>query len=165
MILVSLFKRYNQPLTFNEITCSSSNKHAFITSVIKSLKVMHDEARIAHLDIRIENVSWDNDHHAVFIDLDRSEPIECPAKECAGKYGESLMYQVPSANWTVENLDYCQIAIMIGRIEGNVDPHNRPPNLAHQMLYVEGKFTLCLELSLTLLYVQVNIMWSGELVL
>ena len=34
-----------------------------------------------------------------------------------------------------------------------------PPNLAHpfvKKLYVEGKSTLCLELSLTLLYVQVN---------
>ena len=153
------FERYNRPLTVDEITRSSSDKHAFITSVIKSLKVLHDEARIAHLDIRIENVCWDNDQRAVFVDLDRSEHVDCPAKECVGKYGKSLMYQLPKADWTAENVDYCQIAIMIGRIEGNVDPHVVPPNLAHpfmETLYVEGKLTLCLELSLTLLYVQVN---------
>ena len=154
-----VFERYNRPLTINEIKRSRSNKHAFITSVIKSLKVLHDEARIAHLDIRIENVCWDNDHHAVFVDLDRSEPVDHLAMECVGKYRKSLMYQLPKADWTAENLDYCQIAIMIGRIEGNADPHVVPPDLAHpfvKKLYVEGKSTLCLELSLTLLYVQVN---------
>ena len=45
-------------------------KHAFIKVVIKSLQVLHDEAEIAHLDIRIENLCWDDRQHAVFIDFD-----------------------------------------------------------------------------------------------
>ena len=52
-----------------------------------------------------------------------------------------------TAAWTAWNVDYRQIAIMIGHIEGNDDPHSIPPPRLDrpfiQKLYNEGKFTIC----------------------
>lgn len=54
------------------------------------------------------------------------------------------MYPITS-KWTTKQVDYRQIAILIGHIEGNDQPHQVPPDLTSlfiQKLYNEGKCTL-----------------------
>ena len=138
------FKRYGHPLKVQGIRPC---KHAFIEAVIRSLQALHNETGIAHLDIRIENVCWDNEGHAVFIDFDRSIEKDVLIKDGVGNmYGDSLMYPA-TATWQSRpawSVDYRQIAIMIGHIEGNTNPHRVPPPLLHpfmQKLYNEGKLT------------------------
>lgn len=75
-------------------------------AVIKSLKVLHEEAGIAHLDIRIENVCWDNQQRAIFVDLDISTSLGNSAERCIG-YGNSLLYSFADC-WTAQNTDYRQ---------------------------------------------------------
>ena len=76
-------------LTVHDIR-HSDLKHSFINVVIKSLQVLLDEAGIAHLNIRIENLCWDNRQHAVFIDFNRSADKNKSTHECiGGKYGGS----------------------------------------------------------------------------
>lgn len=159
-----VFDRYSRALTVEEIA-RLDFKNRFITAVLESLKVMHEEARIAHLDIRIENICWDDQQRVVFIDLDRSAAVETPAKSCVGrKYGNSKMYLFKD-DWTAQNVDYRQVAVMIGLIEGNRSPHTISPKLTHQFiatLYNDGKLILvvCNHSFIGTPYVQVNTMKS-----
>lgn len=75
-------------------------QHLYINAVIQSLKILHEEANIAHLDIRIENICWDDQSHAVFIDLDRSADADARAEEYIARYGMS------NSNWTTKQVDY-----------------------------------------------------------
>ena len=51
------------------------------------------EKGIAHLDIRLENICWDDEGNAVFIDLDRSVSTTHKLSACVGgRYGKSWMY-------------------------------------------------------------------------
>lgn len=135
-----VFLRYGKPLTRDQIV-EGNFQHLYINAVIESLNILHEEA---HLDIRIENICWDDQSRAIFIDLDRSAGIDACAEEYIGWYGKSLMYPITS-KWTTKQVDYRQIAILIGHIEGNDQPHQVPPDLTSlfiQKLYNEGKCTL-----------------------
>ena len=157
------FKKYFPPPTVQEIR-RQNRKYRFVKAVIRSLQVLHNTIGIAHLDVRIENICWDDAQRAVFIDFDRSAKMDTLASDCVGTmYGDSLMYPTTDV-WTERaawNVDFRQIAIMIGHIEGNNNPHSTPPGLAHpfmQKLYNEGKFTRCVWIEIiSTPYVQVNI--------
>ena len=90
----------------------------------------------------------DSQSRAIFIDLDRSADSDARAEEYIGWYGKSLMYPAPihSGNWTTKQVDYRQIAIMIGHIDGNNKPHEEPPDLSIpflRKLFNEGKYIVC----------------------
>ena len=131
-----VFKKYAKPLKKEEIV---SQRKDIIECVVTSLLKLH-EAGIAHLDIRVENICWD-DGHAIFIDLDRSTEVDKDATFIFGLYGKSLMY-VNIDGWTARQLDFRQLAIMIGHIERNHDVHSVPPELNSpfvKKLYKEGE--------------------------
>ena len=96
---------------------------------------------------------------AVLIDFDRSAASDALVCTCVGWYGDSLMYPT-TAMWTERvawKVDYRQLAIMIGHIDGNNSPHSVPPPGPHpflQKLYTEGKVTRCvwIESSTLLMY-------------
>ena len=140
------FRKYRRPLTLSDIQ-RNQLKHTFVKATIESLLVLHDEVNIAHLDIRIENICWDNSDRVVFVDFDRSAPKNELVVDMllTGWYGNSLMY--PSTpDWTAEKVDFRQVAIMIGHIEGNDNPHSTPPGLDSEFvrkLFQDGKFTIC----------------------
>ena len=51
------------------------------------------EKGIAHLDIRLENICWDDEGNAVFIDPDRSVSTTHKLSACVGgRYGKLWMY-------------------------------------------------------------------------
>jgi hypothetical protein len=132
------FQRFIQPMP---ITIIQRDIVEFIDAVVNSLLKLHEEGNIAHLDIRIENICWDNEGNVIFIDLDRSATIDKPAKHIC-MYGQSLMYEHPKDDWTVKELDFRQLAIMIGHIEGNDEIHTVPPTLNtpfQEKLYSEGE--------------------------
>ena len=86
------FKKYSPPATVQEIRCQN-RKYGFVKAVIRSLQVLQYEIGIAHLDVRIENICWDDAQRAVFIDFDRSAKMDTLASDCVGTmYGDSLMY-------------------------------------------------------------------------
>ena len=116
------FKRYTPPVTVQEIRLHNC-KHGFVKAVIRALQAVH-VIGIAHLDVRIENICWDDTQRAVLIDFDRSAASDALGRTCVGKYGASLMYPT-TAMWTERaawKVDYRQLAIMIGHIDGNNSP-------------------------------------------
>ena len=103
-------------------------KHGFVKAVIRALQAVH-AIGIAHLDVRLENICWDDTQRAVLIDFDRSAASDALGRTCVGKYGASLMYPT-TALWTERaawKVDYRQLASMIGHIDGNNSPHSVPP--------------------------------------
>lgn len=88
----------------------------FVATVVKAIQCIHGH-RIAHMDIRLENICFrrqDGIGTAVLIDFDRSEDVN---KKIPGEivYGDSTMYKVGTGNssWTCENTDWRQLAILI----------------------------------------------------
>ena len=81
---------------------------------------------------------------------------------CWGKVWGLLMYPTTVA-WTARNVDYRQIAIMIGHIEGNDNPHSIPPQIGHLFRSCIMKVNLqfvCSAIIIGTFYVQVNMMQS-----
>lgn len=68
----------------------------------------------AHLDIRLENVCFcPLTGQVILIDLDRSRPKISSANQYSLTYGKSTMYTPAAPEWTAENLDWRQLAIML----------------------------------------------------
>ncbi len=81
----------------------------FVKDVVEAITELHDVG-MAHLDIRLENVCYNDSGHAILIDLGRSvETTEIKFKS----YGNSLMYCKPYKEWTAQNADWRQLAMMV----------------------------------------------------
>ena len=106
------FKLYDQPLSEEE---ARRHKVWFVSEVVKAVNELHDRAKVAHLDIRLENVCVDDEsNRLILVDLDRSRPIFVIAEDVRGLYGEDEMYWGPagSHNWPVSMLDWRQVGLM-----------------------------------------------------
>lgn len=82
---------------------------SFVEQIVKALKELHDN-EIAHLDIRLDNICFNDNDEPILIDLDRSEKVTKLAK--FNIYGKSNMYTYKEG-WTAENLDWRQLAILL----------------------------------------------------
>eukprot|EP00118_Oscarella_pearsei_P008614 m.45427 g.45427 ORF g.45427 m.45427 type:complete len:500 (+) comp33594_c0_seq1:43-1542(+) len=92
---------------------------SFFESVSKAIQALHDDLKVAHLDIRLENICFrcndDSSATAVLIDLDRAAPIHKSARNVRYCNSGSCMYKVPMAlgGFTVEQLDWRQLGILM----------------------------------------------------
>ena len=83
----------------------------FVSEVIECVNALH-KCDLAHLDIRIENVCFDDQMKAVLIDLDRSDDKNELVMNL-NSYEKSTMYQDFTPSGIAEQLDWKQVAIMI----------------------------------------------------
>ena len=106
-----IFPLYTPPKTLAEI---KHNIVPFVKGVVTALVELHRMGR-AHLDVRRENVCYDDHDQVKLIDLDRSCRISKEPSHLRSKYGYGVMYNWPitSAFSTVENVDWRQLGIMI----------------------------------------------------
>ena len=95
----------------------------FIRTTSRAVQELHEKMKLAHLDIRIDNVCFGPDNTAVLIDLDRSRPVDTLVDDLL-RYGDSAMYTTPTTSaeswWKAENLDWKQVAIMVYAIQKRV---------------------------------------------
>ena len=106
------FKLYDQSLSEDEAQC---HKVWFVSEVVKAVNELHDRAKVAHLDIRLENICVDDEsNRLILVDLDRSRPIFVIAEDVRVLYGNHEMYCGPagSHNWPVSMLDWRQVGLM-----------------------------------------------------
>ena len=106
------FKLYDQPLSEEE---AQRHKVWFVSEVVKAVNELHDRAKVAHLDIRLENICVDDEsNRLILVDLDRSRPIFVIAEDVHVLYGNHEMYWGPagSHNWPVSMLDWRQVGLM-----------------------------------------------------
>lgn len=114
-------------------------------SVVGALTELHDHGT-SHVDIRLENICFDNDNKAILSDFDRCEPVNEPV--CAKVGQPSLMYPF-HANWVYRQWDYVQLGILIARIlcpaDSSAEYHTVELALTHsflETLYREGENTI-----------------------
>ncbi len=86
-----------------------------------ALKGFHDGPKLAHLDVRRENVCVDIDlgHLYILVDLDRSCNVSFPANMAQSKYAgdkKYAMYTPLGEHWLSENLDWLQLGLMLGKL-------------------------------------------------
>lgn len=101
---------------FNALQLPISRKDAkiiffpFVEQIVRALTELHQN-KIAHLDIRLENICFSDNGEAILIDLDRSDKVTKPAEQITD-YGKSNMY-THEEGWTAKNLDWRQLAILL----------------------------------------------------
>lgn len=102
-------------ITFQE---ARDIKHQFVKAVSEALTTLHEVDGIAHLDVRFENICYE-EGSVRFIDLDRAESADWPAVNAASLY-TSEMYKVPPGEeWTVAQLDWKQLGMLIQQLENS----------------------------------------------
>ena len=106
----------------------------YVKSVVSALHELHGQG-IAHLDIRVENICFNESNHAVLIDLDCSQKA---SHSLVSRPDSGSLLYIYKDGWTYKQWDYVQLAIMIGRI---VEPainkseyHTRIPTFKHKFL-------------------------------
>ena len=117
----------------------------YLRSVVAALTELHGH-NLAHLDVRLENICFDEANRAVFIDLDRSEQ----ADSSVSFKRKSLMYTYVES-WTYKQWDWRQLGLLLVRVLQPVssaeeyhtkEPDFRNPSLEHaflRTLYHDGK--------------------------
>ncbi len=93
----------------------------YTRSLVSALKGLHDGPKLAHLDIRRENVCMDlisEPPLIVLIDLDRSCECEKPALAATALYTTATdeMYKPLNSTWTCENLDWLQLGLLLCKV-------------------------------------------------
>ena len=87
----------------------------FISEVHIALTELHQSYFLAHLDVRLENICFNQTAQPVLIDLDRAVQVDTLALELLEMdkvCGDSLLYgrpvEVPADQWTVQHSDWKQ---------------------------------------------------------
>eukprot|EP00118_Oscarella_pearsei_P015236 m.136325 g.136325 ORF g.136325 m.136325 type:complete len:473 (+) comp38175_c0_seq6:929-2347(+) len=93
-------------------------------SVSKAVEQMHEQLKISHLDIGLENICFRCDEAnctatAVLIDLDGSVECDKPANELKFS-GSGSTCQVPRDGFTAEMIDWRQFGIMLWYVENGI---------------------------------------------
>ena len=132
------FDLVNRPLT-----CAEARYYLilFASSVKDALASIH-QREIAHLDIRLENICFDETcSKALLIDLDRSVSstmFSSGISYLSETFGNSVMYTIPSTfppNADHSNVDWRQFGIMLCYIlEPNEDYHYTEPTTQNDFL-------------------------------
>ena len=136
-----MFERCSKPLTPQQAKRIIVD---FTSHVVSAINEIHN-ALIAHLDIRLENICFKDDDVAL-IDFDRSQRTTNMAKFLQSSWGSSVMYTLPDpdSDWTVDKMDWRQLAIMILAILNDTPAeqyHLEPTNFRHAFfhkMYTEG---------------------------
>ncbi len=139
------YKALNVPATKEE---ARAVLRTFVHDLVEAITELH-EVGYAHLDIRLENVCFNECGHVILIDLDRSDDITSSSFD---NYGSSQMYQSENALWVAENYDWKQLSILIHYIlnEEIVDYHeiqifsDTYSDLFLYTLFSEGKAYVCI---------------------
>ena len=102
-----------------------------VSGVHEGLQVLHCKYLYSHLDIRLPNICWSNEE-PVLIDFDRGLEINTRADKACSRYPNSVMYKPLSNTWTVSNLDYLQLGILVCRVmlQSNEDYHEALPTMS-----------------------------------
>ena len=134
------FERCSEPLTVHQ---GKENIVDLTSAVVDAIDELHMHG-IAHLDIRLENICFKN-YQAVLIDFDRSLPTNESTELLSFSLGPSVMYSSPpDADWTVDKLDWKQLAIMVLSILNETPPkdyHKVPTQYRDpffRKMYMEG---------------------------
>ena len=114
---------YNKQKSYEEIR--RDGLVPFLNQVSKAVNELHS-LDLCHLDIRIDNICFTADGNAILINLDRSVPANTPITRMRD-YGKSTMYKttLTQRSWTVVNLDWKQVAIMVYAILNDVTSANK----------------------------------------
>ena len=85
-----------------------------VVKVCKVLYELHITNKVAHLDVRLDNICFSESNCAVIIDFDRC----CPASEAIKQslFDKSVLYKAEHIDWTCEQLDWKQLGLMIAWI-------------------------------------------------
>ena len=113
------FFRY-EAVHYDPLTAEDAYKclREFVQCLHATIKAFHNEG-YAHLDIRLENVCFDEHFRPILVDLDRSVLIE----DGADSYESSCMYR---SGKTGNELDYIQLGWLIAWVvEPGSDYHGR----------------------------------------
>ncbi len=143
------YKALNLPATKEE---ARATLRTFVHDLVEAITELH-EVGYAHLDIRLENVCFNECGHAILIDLDRSVEIRWSSFK---DYGSSQMYRSENVLWVAENYDWKQLSILIHYIlnEEIVDYHgiqifrDTYSDLFLYTLFSEGKAYVCIMFAL-----------------
>ncbi len=143
------YKALNVPATKEEARAAL---RTFVHDLVEAITELH-EVGYAHLDIRLENVCFNECKHAILIDLDRS--VE-KREHAFPDYGSSQMYRSENDLWVAENCDWKQLSILIHYIlnEEIVDYHgiqifrDTYSDLFLYTLFSEGKAYVCIMFTL-----------------
>ena len=97
----------------------------FVEGVVAAVNQLHHAYNIAHLDIRLANLCIDYDtNQVVLIDLDRSRRASLCDSRVYELYGRHEMYRRESTKWTLSNLDWKQVGLMIEDIFSSPQHHD-----------------------------------------
>ena len=112
----------------------------FVDEAVKAIQELHGDG-FAHLDIRRENFCIDDDSNQLrLIDLDRSQNAELPTKSVYELYGNDDMYTPEEPTWTLANLDWKQLGLMIRKIFAGSEFHDDSGFI--QKLTKEGMYNI-----------------------
>ena len=112
-----VYDAYQLPITAQEVRL---HVVPYINGVVEAIKELHvhQHGEHAHLDIRAENICFDDDNHAILIDIDR-------CREKSGSGSDLLLLYESAENvyrlrpdWTVENFNWWQLGLLIETIVG-----------------------------------------------
>ena len=109
------YNLYDQPLSEQEIR---HHMVWFVDEVVQAVSELHDQANLAHLDIRLDNICVDSNRgQVILVDLDRSRNIETGVGSVIELYSNDEMYNPPvgsgTSTWSVSNLDWRQVGLMM----------------------------------------------------
>ena len=94
----------------------------FVKSVCEAINELHDDFNIAHLDLRLANIciSTNTPLSVQLIDLDRSDEAIKPFRYSSLTFHASVMYEVPTPEWKLSQLDWRQLGIMVHAFLNNI---------------------------------------------
>lgn len=87
-----------------------------VSGVVEALEKIHVEPyEMAHLDVRLDNICFDEQGKPVLIDPDRMRTTDVDAQSLESEY-TSVMYRPGNASWMVDHLDWMQLGYMIADV-------------------------------------------------
>ena len=94
----------------------------FVKSMCEAINELHDDFNIAHLDLRLANIciSTNTPLSVKLIDLDRSDEAIKPFRYSSLTFHASVMYEVPTPEWKLSQLDWRQLGIMVHAFLNNI---------------------------------------------
>lgn len=117
----------------------------FFVKLCNVLKQLHAKLEVAHMDVRLENICFNQHFEPVLIDLDRSTSIFFP---CLGRFlfCESCMYPEDKS---IEQIDWVQVGWLVAWVVNTCDgegyherkelPESIPGKTILRVLIEEGK--------------------------
>ena len=137
-------ERYERPLSRQD---AKRCLYSLVTKVMAVLRHFHDMEKIAHLDVRLENICFKLPDTVVMIDLDRY--MSADDRASLDLTYASVMYS-GNDGWLCENLDWKQLGLMINWLISDDHAHydyhavdfSQVEDPFLKALLFEGQFTI-----------------------